>query len=247
MERCSPSGRNLQLGAADVHIWCANLNVSGARLSALENYLWPDERARAGRFHFRRDRDRFVCAHGLLRELLSCYSRQDPGSHRFGYSEFGKPRVIQSSADIPSFNYSRSADMALFAFTRDRAVGIDIEQIQEDEEFLDIAVQYYTHSERTILDGLDARARMAEFFRYWTRREAFLKATGEGLGRLTNELEVESSVIRSSDGVTEWRIETLELVPGYASSIAVAGADWMLTAFELEDPAPPLAALRNAG
>jgi 4'-phosphopantetheinyl transferase len=181
MKLVTPADRHLHLGQDDVHVWPTNLNIGNERLTLLNSYLSADERVRADRYHFPQDRSRFICARGVLRELLSAYSGQHPASIRFSYGQFGKPTAVQSSGLVPDFNYSRSANVALFAFTRERAIGVDIERIEDDEEFLSIAVQHYTHSENLVLNSLEKSAKMIEFFRYWTRREAYLKATGQGL------------------------------------------------------------------
>ena len=224
MELATPADRWFEFGPRDVHVWPANLNIEGERLALLTSYLSADERARADRYHFSQDRRRFICARGVLRELLSAYSgTQHPASIRFSYGEYGKPAAIASGAFVPRFNYSRSADTAAFAFTRDRAIGIDIERIEDDEEFLTIAIQHYTHAENVVLASLERAARMTEFFRYWTRREAYLKATGQGLTYLSGDLDVGDAVVHSPGEEGEWILETFDLVDGYASSIAVEG------------------------
>ncbi|MFL6464139.1 MAG: 4'-phosphopantetheinyl transferase family protein [Bryobacteraceae bacterium] len=195
MKRFNPAGHSLDLGPNDVHVWCADLDMASADLATFETYLGPDERTRAHCFYFSRDRDRFICAHGLLREILSSHSGQPPASFRFSYGKSGKPEALQSSSRIPNFNHSRSSNMAVFTFARDRAVGIDIEHIEDDQQFFHIATQYYTHSENVILNNLSGGAKITEFFSYWTRLEVYLKATGEGLGHLGNDLELKSPVL----------------------------------------------------
>lgn len=244
MNLCNFAQVNLELQPGDVHIWYADLDPVESELNALERLLSPEEHARAEGFHFRRDRDRFVCAHGLLRTILASYSGQDAAGLQFGYGQFGKPRLIGPSHFL-NFNSSRSANAGLFGFARGRAVGVDIEQILENEEFLDIAVQYYTPAERLLLEKVDRDLRMARFFHCWTRREAYLKATGEGIGYLTNDLNVTSRVVASSDGSSAWRIETVSLIPGYAISLAAAGTDWRLTTFKWAEAARAINAARQ--
>ena len=246
METISLPDRDLHLGPDDIHIWFANLNVNCARLPTLESYLGADERVRADRYHFHLDRDHFVCAHGILRELLGAYSGQHPANLRFTYGPFGKPAAIQSGNVVPKFNCSRSGDIALFAFALDRDVGVDIECIEEDDDFLNIAMQYYTLAENEILKNLDGQARMVELFRYWTRREAYLKATGDALGHPTVELDVSDSVIRSEDGASTWTIETFDFVPGYASSLASAGMNQIHSIFDYGALPASIVALRTA-
>lgn len=247
MEIVSLAGRDLHLGPDDIHVWVADLSVNCARLPTLESYLGADERVRADRYHFHLDRERFVCARGILRELLGAYSGQHPANLRFTYGQFGKPAAVQSGAVVPRFNCARAEDISLFAFALNRDVGIDIERIEEDEDFLNIAVQHYPRSENEFLKSLDAARRMIELFRYWTRREAYLKATGQVFSHLTSEFDESHSVVHAADGASAWTIKTLDLIPGYASSLASAGIDQIHTIFNYGAIPLPVVALRTAG
>jgi 4'-phosphopantetheinyl transferase len=229
---------DLQLGPNDVHVWCADLNKNCARLAMLESYLGAGERIRAERCQSRIARDHFVCARGILRELLGAYSGQHPASLRFAYGPFGKPIVVESGRIVPKFNCARSADIALFAFAIERDVGIDVERIEDDENFLNVGIQFFTHSENEMLKGLDAESRIAEFFRCWTRREAYLKATGQPLSHVTDELDVSCPVLYTADGA--WTIRTFDAVPGYASSLASSGLNQLETIFDYETMPPGL-------
>jgi 4'-phosphopantetheinyl transferase len=230
MQTVPLSSSDLQLGPNDVHVWCADLNKNCGVLSTLEGYLGVEERMRAERYQSRLARDHFVCARGILRELLGAYSGQHPANLRFACGPFGKPLVVESSNIVPKFNCARSAGIALFAFAADREVGIDVERIEDDEDFLNVGMQFFTHSEIEFLNDLDADDRIAEFFRYWTRREAYLKATGQPFSHLTDELDVSCPVLHATDGA--WTISTFDAVPGYASSLASLGLNHIQSIFE---------------
>jgi 4'-phosphopantetheinyl transferase len=221
-----------ELAPKQVHIWLVDLNVGTLRHRALARYLSDDETERARRFHFDRDRDRFIRARGLLRELLGAYADRHPRSFQFSYGPFGKPALHGASGQTPAFNISHSADVGLFAFTRNGAIGVDIEEIGEDDGcFMAIALQYYSAKERALLDRLEPAARWAEFYLYWTRREAYLKATGDGMNRLSTDLELYPGLNQLGCVATaEWTIETIKVDSGYAASVAVEGSGW---SFEL--------------
>src|ERR1039458_3159098 len=113
-----------------VHVWRAGLDLSNARCEALDGLLSEEERARAARFYFEKDRRRYVAARGILRRLLAGYLSASPERLRFRYNGFGKPFLEHPDGSAIEFNVSHSQDAALFAFTRRRAIGVDIEQIR---------------------------------------------------------------------------------------------------------------------
>jgi 4'-phosphopantetheinyl transferase len=165
---------------AEVHVWLHSLSSSGGELALLA----PDERRRAGRFRFERDRDAFIASHAWLRTLLGRYLRADPRGIEFAFGKHGKPFIH----DAPiHFNLSHSGAMAACAIARDHEVGIDIELIRP-------------------MPGID--------FRCWTRREAYVKATGGGLS---------APAEAASD---DWFVIDLDAGPGYAGAVAIRGSNW---------------------
>jgi 4'-phosphopantetheinyl transferase len=246
VETVFPGAGGLHLEPDNIHVWFVDLSLNFPRIAALESYLGSEERTRADRHHFSQDRTRFICSHGILRELLGAYCGQHPANIRFGCGQFGKPVVVHSSRDIPEFNCSRAGDMALFAFSLGRSLGVDIERIEEDEEFLNLATQHFMTAENEILKNLDAKARMVELFRHWTRREAYLKATGQALGHIPPEIDVSRSVIRSAGGTYTWTIKTFDHLSAYASSVASAGVEQTYNVFDYGAVPPRVAVLRTA-
>jgi 4'-phosphopantetheinyl transferase len=223
-----------------VHVWLADLTVSASRQSVLAGYLSGDEIERARRFHFDTDRNRFICARGILRELLGAYTGRRPECFRFSYGAFGRPALEQGTTELPDFNVSHSGDVGLFAFTDGRAVGVDVERIDDDNEcFFDIALQYYSGCERARLARLESADRRAEFYLCWTRREAFLKATGAGIGQLSSDLDLHVGVNYPAvgGGTAEWKLETIHM-EGYAATVAAEGSRWSLTCFRAQETAP---------
>jgi 4'-phosphopantetheinyl transferase len=201
----------LTLPAGEVHIWQMRLDPGPDQLERLHSLLSPEERARAARYRFREHARRFIAGRGRLRELLAAYLGCEPAGIRFRYGASGKPAVA-AGTDL-RFNVSHSEEVALYVFARGREVGIDIERIRPDFRWERIARRYYSAAEQELLRTLPPELRAAAFFQFWTRKEAYLKARGEGLrfGRLHAE----------ADGDAAWWVVTLEAPPGFAAALVV--------------------------
>ncbi len=166
----------------EIHVWHAELDREPKLISQLEAILSPDEKARADRFHFANDRNRFIVARGLLRELLGTYLHQPPATLEFSYGKHGKPALAGAHASSGlSFNLSHSSALAVYAFAGKRNLGVDVEHIQRENAGEDIARRYFSAREVNDLRTLPPEARVEGFFHCWTRKEAYLKATGMGL------------------------------------------------------------------
>jgi 4'-phosphopantetheinyl transferase len=223
-----PSSEVADLAPGDVHVWAACLDDLSE--DALGVPLSADERDRGGRFHFKRDRRRFVTARGLLRVLLGRYLDVDPAGLLFGYGPRGKPCLAER--DEPRFNLSHSGGLALLVFARGCELGVDIEQERPLPESADIARHYFSAREGAGLLSLREDERDAAFFRCWTRKEAFVKATGDGLSRPLDAFDVtlapgEPARLLRVDGepeaVRRFRLEDLRPAPGFAGALAIDG------------------------
>lgn len=217
-----PSSPSLQPG--DVHIWRLMLDVS---VDPYLELLQPDEIDRANRFHFEKDRKRFAIARGFLRELLGRYLQNDPKSLMFSYGAYGKPALNETSL---RFNMSHSGSVALYALTEGREIGVDVEQIRADFTNDDIARRFFSPVEVESLCGLPGEERVEGFFRCWTRKEAYIKATGRGLSQPLDGFDVtlgpgeRAALLRNDDGTHErWTMAGIEVGPGYAGAVAVEG------------------------
>jgi 4'-phosphopantetheinyl transferase len=172
------------LDAGDVHVWRVSLHAPSAQAQKLHWLLTDDEMSRAQRFYFSRDRDNFVVVRGLLRVLLGAYLQIPPQAIRFQYSARGKPALVSNQTDPAlNFNLSHSHKLALLAFTYNRAIGIDLEYIRPEIAREQIAERYFSAQETETLRALPDNLQPMAFFNCWTRKEAFIKATGEGLAR----------------------------------------------------------------
>ena len=182
---------HLNLGTEEVHVWCAALDGMVCELTPLAETLSACERKRAERFQFDRDRTRFIARRGLLRALLGRYLRADPAQIEFCYEARGKPSPVGNVAgEVIHFNLSHSDGLALFAFTRTHALGVDVERVRPIPEMDQVTARFFSERENVMLNALTAEQRIEAFFNCWTRKEAYLKATGEGIADALPQIEV---------------------------------------------------------
>lgn len=177
-----PLGPSIRLARNAIHVWCASLNDLHGVLSRFDLVLSADERRRAGRFHFAGDRDRFIARRGILRELLARYLHQDPATIAFSVGRSGKPCVAGlDGGRCLHFNTSHSDALAVYAVTTASPVGIDVERLREIPG-LDALASRVAVSADARLTAFPRSRPLEEFFAGWTRTEAVLKASGEGIG-----------------------------------------------------------------
>ena len=148
----------------------------------LRGILARDEVARACRFHFEDDRRRYIKCRGALRILLGCYLETPPADIRFQYENNGKPEIaLPHDFRGLRFSVSNSGGLALIAVGSGSAIGVDIEKVRPNPDFLNIARQFFSAREVQAILALSQNKRQEAFFACWTRKEAYLKATGNGL------------------------------------------------------------------
>lgn len=232
------------LSGDQVHVWRADLDQTTAQIDGFLHTLSADERARAERFHFQRDRERFVVARGALRAILGLYLNRAPQCLSFRSSAHGKPALVLKDGEDPiRFNVSHSRGMALYAITYGRAVGIDLEYMRSDLEVEQIAERFFSRREIATLRALPASLRRYAFFLCWTRKEAYIKARGEGLSLPLDQFDVslvpgETAALLDTrpdlDEALRWSLRELKPgLSGYAAALAVEGDDWSLALWQL--------------
>jgi len=175
------------IGDDEVHVWRIALDRGDG--DSLRARLSSDELARAARFHFERDRTRFLVARAALREILAHYLGASPAEIAFVYGDHGKPALAPPHGDL-RFNLSHSHGLALCAVTRGREVGVDVERIRELDDLEDLARSVFSARELAALHRLPEPGLLAGFFTGWTRKEAFIKALGEGLSHPLKRFDV---------------------------------------------------------
>jgi 4'-phosphopantetheinyl transferase len=221
---------------AEVHVWRVSLDLPPARAERLTRALSDDERTRAGRFVFERDRHRFAVARGTLRAILGRYLGVPPGNLAFAYSSHGKP-ALPNGAGVRDlrFNVSHAGGLALVAVALGREVGVDIERVREDFATEEIAGRVFSPAELAAIRVLPAAARCAAFFNCWTRKEAYVKARGEGLSLPLHRFDVSvapgepAALLATAENSCEasrWSLRELQPGPGYVASLAVEGHSW---------------------
>jgi 4'-phosphopantetheinyl transferase len=172
----------LTLGEGEIHVWRASIEIEPHVRAELEGTLSPDETLRAHRFHFSRDRNAFITARGILRRLLGMYLNRPARQVGFRYGRFGKPELCFQRSDQPiRFNLSHSHGLAVLAFSQGREIGIDLEFCRSDVATEKIVAHYFSAREIEEWRALPSESRAQGFFNCWTRKEAYIKALGEGL------------------------------------------------------------------
>ena len=230
--------RGYAVSPRDLHVWMRRLGTSGPHLQAMMDILSAEERQKAERFYFQADRERHVVGRALVRVLLGRLLAIRPDEIAFCYSEAGKPSLTaaQNSADY-QFNVSHSGDLILVAVTARRAIGVDVERIREDVELDAIAARFFSQRERADLAAVSPDQRRGAFFACWSRKEAFIKATGAGLGRPLDAFDVsvrpdEPAMLRETRPdraeAARWVIRDLDVGPDHKAAVAVEGSGWEL-------------------
>ena len=213
-----PPPPRTELAGGAVHVWSASLERSDPEYEAALADLSDDERARAARFHFERDRKCFVAGRSFLRAVLAHYLKTGPSQITLAYEERGKPRVSAPDAVPPlHFNLSHSRNLALCAASRFAPVGVDVEQIRPMPELADIAASFCSGPENALLNAAPADKKIEVFFSIWTRKEACLKATGESIAGTLAQIDC-------SQAPPGWSLHTLSPAPGFIGALACAAS-----------------------
>lgn len=222
------ANENLSLAPNQIHLWRVFLNQPPEQIQQLSQTLSADENARSNRFHFQKDRNNFIVSRGTLRMILSRYLNLSPQNLKFTYSTQGKP-ALHTETEI-FFNLSHSHQLALYAITLNREIGIDIEFIRPIAEAENIVKNYFSPKEITIFNTISPAHKPEAFFNAWTRKEAYLKATGQGLIQPLNTIEVsitpgEPAKLLSINGDTQkasqWTLTHLTPHPNYIACVAI--------------------------
>ncbi len=217
------------LSGNQLDVWVVRLVDSEDFLQRHSAVLSDDERERARRFRFPRDRNRFIVGRSALRTLLAGYTGQAPSAIRFSYSYYGKPELA-GSRDGLAFNVAHSGDLAVFAFGRFESVGIDVEQMTAIPELDMLARRFFAPNESAELMSLPEPDRLPAFYRCWTRKEAYLKALGHGLAKPLDGFEVSFAadeparlrrVLDDADEPERWSLSPFEPAAGAVAAAAV--------------------------
>ena len=229
----------------DVHVWRFPLDLDEARLGEFEPTLSDEERARADRFRGASLRRRFVAGRGTLRLILAGYIGIAPARVAFTYGTRGKPGLARPMG--LEFNLAHSGGLAYCALAWRRAIGVDVEAVRPMDNAERIIGRYFTPREQAEFLAYPGAERLAAFYRGWTRKEAFLKATGEGLAASLDSFEVSlgadpgpprSLLVRAGTDPHEagrWTLRDLDAPIGFTAALAVAGQPGRIVVRDRDD------------
>jgi 4'-phosphopantetheinyl transferase len=217
-----------------VDLWSASLEPPAPLRAHLEGCLSLDERERAARFVFPRDRNRFVAGRAFLRLLLAQYLATDPASLRFRYGPHGKPALADDRSGV-AFNLAHSNSLAVCALARGGELGVDVERVRPIPDADGVARSFFSPRESAELASVPEPERHRAFFDGWTRKEAFLKALGDGLARPLDSFDVTLKpgdpprllrTVGDPEEAGRFSLHSLEPEAGYVAAIAVRGHGW---------------------
>ena len=238
----------LELAPGEVHVWSLPLDICPHSLASVAEYLSPDERRRADRFRFAVHRDRFIVGRGMLRVLLGRYGDVPPERLRFNYGPNGKPELIATgegarrTGGALHFNLAHSEEVGVLAVTKTGPVGVDVEQVRRLPEFKELVSQFFSVREAAEFSRLPWKEQPTAFFNLWTRKEALLKAMGEGIAHSLGRVEVsflpgESARVLSLPvgpwAGCEWSLVELAISPAYAAALALPARNVSVLQFQI--------------
>lgn len=214
----------------NIHIWVLKTSSQKPYLDAFNKVLSEDEKRKAGKFRFEKDRNTSIVARGALRILLGKYLDRPPETINFNYGEFGKPE-IDSSQNL-NFNVSHSRDLIVIGFVRNLDIGIDVEFIKKDFDVMEIVDNYFSEREIKFINNVPKKLQTDVFYRGWTRKEAFIKAKAKGLTFALDSFSISTDsderaevkeTLWDSKEKHLWRIVPFKTLPDYKAAIAVNG------------------------
>jgi 4'-phosphopantetheinyl transferase len=217
-----PRGVESLPGEGEVHVWRVSLSPEETRSSAFESELSEDERERGGRFHFHSDAEKFIAAHGALRMILGAYAGLRPRDLMFSRSVFGKPSLIhgEESRTGLRFNMADSGEVALVAVSTDREVGVDIERMKGGADLSRAALRCFCDAEIELFRAAPEERREDIFYTFWSRKEAYIKARGEGMSLVLRDIDVSVAPALLD---RRWMLEDLSVDPGYRGAVVLDG------------------------
>jgi 4'-phosphopantetheinyl transferase len=231
-----PSPDRLALAEDEIHVWRAYVECDETELLQFEATLSMDEKARAERFVFPPDRNRFIAVHGILRELLGRYVGRPPADLEFDYGPQGKPSLSAQAQRSVQFNVSHSHGIALLAFALRRQLGVDVELVRPDIAREQIAERYFSPQEVMELRRLPPALQDEGFFLCWTRKEAYIKALGGGLTVPLDSFQVsltpgKPEELRAADS-SHWSMRSLRPDRRHVGTLVGEGSGWQLRGWE---------------
>jgi 4'-phosphopantetheinyl transferase len=193
------------LSQDEIHLWFATDEIGGEQAPGYRKLLSADERQREQRFHFERDRNRFLITRALVRTVLSRYEAVDPRDWVFTANAYGRPEidVLRMGAADLCFNISHTVGLIVLGVTRGRALGVDVENLRARISPIDTAKHVFSTTELATLARLPAGRQLDRFFEYWTFKESYIKARGMGVSIPLDKFSIQLE----QDGLVDLEIE----------------------------------------
>lgn len=232
----------LVLAPGTVHLWRAKLLCSENQMADCESVLSPEEMANAKRFIKQSDQIKFMVSKAMTRKVLSRYLNCTPEKIVFHIGEHGKPFIAETDLQ---FNVSHAGDYFLLGVTLKNKIGVDIEHEKKAVDYVGIAERFFALSEYETIAQLPVAKQKAAFYRCWTLKEAFIKATGLGLSFGLSNFEVDaiergdqSKLLRVNGKAADaqaWTLLSIALpnLSGYFAAVAVEGTNHQLDCFDV--------------
>lgn len=210
----------------EIHIYQSYINKPPSETDNFRNILSQDELQKADRYKFDSDRNNYITCRAILRNILSQYTDFSPEDINFSYTDKGKPYLKNNEIN---FNVAHSNNYAVYALIKEKEVGIDLEFLREIPDALKIASRYFSSSEITDLKKISDAKLDRAFLNCWTRKEAFIKATGDGLSYPLSDFSVSLDsdlpeillIKKKPNEIKKWSLYDVEVEAGYISSLAV--------------------------
>ena len=213
-------------------IYAIDLAKPSLKLSFAWQLLSVVEKQRANAFTFTAHRDRYIQIHAILRQILAYHSQLAVEDINLSYNPFGKPEFSDDLACSEiKFNLSHSGNQALVAVSKEQKVGIDIERIDDNLEFMSIAQHSFTETECAQIISLPPQQQRDHFYRFWTCKESFIKAIGKGFNLPLKQFEIalesdsKAELINThyqENDKENWQLCMLPCHPGYAAALTLS-------------------------
>jgi 4'-phosphopantetheinyl transferase len=228
----------------EIHVWTASLDCSKVEIEGLRSLLSHEEKKKASYYKFELEQHRYIVTQAVIRILISAYLDLEPGEILLDARKKGKPYIINQPSLF--FNISNSHDVCVYAFSRDNEVGIDIEKIRDLPD-LDLLIEKNLTSREKTCILKDPDTKLSRFFQFWTFKESYLKAIGEGMRLTPDNLEfsLEEGTIRLRSvkygfDVTDWQFKGFTREGNYTGTLTYTGKETVIKEMDFEGRCTPV-------
>ena len=243
------------LNQNEIHLWFIPIDNFLTEVDSLYPFLSKEEILKSGKFYSDNDKNKFIILRSILRRILGDYLETTPGDIRFKNNHFGKPFLHpDSETDKINFNLSHSGNYGVYAFSREKEIGIDTEKIRAVGDMNAMAKRFFSSLECETLMSLPEEKQMNSFFRCWTMKEAYVKACGKGFSLPLDKFSIDFmsetpkllNVDWDQEDINRWQIYSLDSPEGYITSLAAEGNDHKIIYKSMNEEFTPLETLSGS-